>query len=313
MWSPGDPEFQTEALKFMAQSDPFGAIAGYNASKIPQMQDRNMNIQAAMAAVLAEARTYDPNARMERNPDGTFKLITSMGNLEGPSLVKAASMIMAKTPQDAIEQGIKTLSDIQYKNAQMYELYQRGRVNAKEVYQGLQQERIAVGEVLRNVTRAIEDIEKNTLLSDEQKAERKAQLVQQRDMLQQRMLRIGDAANALAQRQGVPSMASSGVSSGRDAFGMPEFGGYPQAQGGAEILTGVQSPGGPSLGTRIAGNQTNMTAPQNNAGGTGNTFWQALRFLTQKADQLMANRQPQPRYQPQWPSDDPLGVGREGP
>jgi hypothetical protein len=178
--TPSDPEYRKALATQQSYYDPTGSVAAYDKFNIPGMQQRNVNEDAVLRYVEAHAHKLDPGAVAFRNPDGTISVIGSDGEehkVDNPDIaVTSASMLAAKTPFDAVEQGVKLEALIQKSNAEMHKALNDGNLSPKDRVKLLNDERVNWSGVLRQAASEEAAIRKDQAFSFAKPEERDAML-----------------------------------------------------------------------------------------------------------------------------------------
>lgn len=242
---PQDVGYRQLMSDVMGQYDPFGAIAAYDKLNIPGMQQANVNEQAVLSFIQQYAQMNDPTARVVRYSDGTLAIESSEGvmPISGDMMAKAAAMLQARTPYDAISKGLADEGNIIKNNAVLYTALTKGQISPAQYLQGLNQIRQNAVNDLNKSESALQALLKSDAykwaLPDEQAAMR-APLEQ----------RIAAARNAVAQSS---SQARTFIEQGRGAGGVPAFVGPPSSLAGSTVTTRPQRGAGASRAAGSAG------------------------------------------------------------
>lgn len=241
-WTPGTPEYREWLAEAMSMYDPSGAAGAYDKMGIPGIENRNLNEQAALNYIQNYARQKDPGSRVQRMPDGTVVILDSNGEMTpvpGDMLVQAAAMINAKTPYDAISQGLKDEGNIQKLNIDLVKAMQSGQVTPAVAFKYMQDEGVRINQALTNVTRDLQGLENNKnvpMMSPEEQATHMQRIEQLRR--QQEQLR-----NEAAQARQMLNLINRGGGGGGGGMRLPmnpitgmPMGGAPRG-GGTSVNT----------------------------------------------------------------------------
>jgi hypothetical protein len=232
-WEPGSPEYRQWLAEAIGQFDPQAGVKAYDTYGVDKLEDKNLNQEAALQFLQSYVQQKDPNAVVQRKPDGTV-VVVSHGEeheIDGSALVKIAAMISAKTPDDAISKGIKDESLIQKGNIDLFKALQTGQVTPAQALKVLDQQRVGLSQAYQGALRELSTLQASQDFKMAAPEERLA-------MTQDIRSRINDIKQKMDASQQVYSRIAATSS-------IPRLGGSPA---GAPPL--VRPQGGSSLTTR---------------------------------------------------------------
>lgn len=162
-WVPGSPEYNQWLSEAIAGFDPMAGQAANDKFKIPEMQNRNLNEQAALQYIENYAKQKDPDARVERKPDGTVVIVSNGEEtpVPGDTLMHVAAMISAKTPEDAVSKGLKDEIAIQKVNAEIIKALQTGQITPASAAKMIQEQGVRLNQSYQGAMRELAAITKS--------------------------------------------------------------------------------------------------------------------------------------------------------
>lgn len=259
-WEPGSPEYRQWLAEAISSYDPTGAVAAYDKFNIPGIENRNLNEQAALQFLQAYAQKKDPNAVVQRNPDGTVSIISNGEEtpVSGDLLVKIASMVSAKTPYDAISQGIKDETSIQKTNVDLVKALRDGKVTPAAAVKIVQENGVRVNQALTAARQDLNTITKSQdyqIASPEEKAamtgEAQARVEQYRQRAEQNAVML----NQLLKQYALPQLTGTPAGPGARPRLAPMGGSSVTTRPppGSLLTGGAGGPGGAPWGASSAG------------------------------------------------------------
>lgn len=260
--TPGTPEYRKWLAEAISMYDPQGGVKSYDTFGIPQMEQRNVNEQAALELILKRAQEKDPNAQIIRNTDGTISILSNgaVTPIEGKLLAQAAAMLQ-KGPMDAIQQGLASELAIQRSNADVWEKLNRREITPAAAVGVFRERGVSIradlGRTIQQYTTLVKSQEYLQALPEEQQA-MKAPLV----------MAINDAQKRLRETEADANRILTG---GRVSFGAPqETPRGPAPVGGATVTQQKFAPGiaaSRAAGPAAAGAAPPLGAPVREASG----------------------------------------------
>lgn len=262
--TPDMPEYQLEYIRMLSQADPAAAIKMFDTSKIPAMQQKELNMQAVLMGAEQYAQRMDKGAHAIQNADGTIDILGSDGQrmtVPAEFYFKLADMASRPGgPQAAISQGIGDEIKIAQSNRQVYDTLVNKVATDKQYSQLMVGARVGYEKQLTDIAKEISDFDKNPqnmMLPPEERDARKNELMARRTAIAQKHQEIVNILQAAAQtgRRG-PSVGGPPVTgptanvpvqtSGLYVQQFKQGSGASRAMGGLQALQALPQPGGPS-------------------------------------------------------------------
>lgn len=300
--TPGSPEYRALLAAQIGDFTPLKAPKAYDDFGVDKMENANLNEQAALQMIQTRLQQLDPNAVLQRKPDGTVVVVSNGEEhpISGDMVTKLAAMITAKTPDDAIRAGLATENTIQKTNIDLFKAVTAGQISPKAALDQLKNERVGLNQIYQGAQRELEQLRKSADYTQADDATKLAMTQDLRTRIAEAKRRMDDQqamANRIAMTSSLPRLGvqSNDVIDLGTLFGFDAGpNGQPIPRGGSSLTTrpppgaaAARAAGGVSSGPTLPGwGASSAGPPYPTPGGANNQRYNSPQGASGKISSL---------------------------